>query len=242
MNYKRSTQLIIATSIIALLSSCAKGPSNDPYMNYNRRAFAINSAVDYYTFKPIAKGYNAVTNNFVRTGIRNMFRNLANIPSAIYHTASLNFLATSADIWRLLINTTVGIGGWFDPASDLGIVYNPTSLNQTLYDWGYQSSSPLMLPILGPNSIRGLITGYPDYWALSSTVLLKPESLAWSATGVNFIQVRASLLPADKVIQQSFDPYVFVRDAYQQKMQQQMNQNLYTSFQSIQNSSDLSDQ
>lgn len=218
----RLRQLFTALALTTLMlfgSGCAHNPPSnpsDPLEPINRAVFTFNTVVDKYTLKPAAKAYDYVTPDIVQTGIGNFFNNLF-YPKTIIN----NFLqgkagAGASDVWRFLINTTLGIGGIFDPASSLGFEKHDEDFGQTLGVWGVGEGWYLMLPLLGPSTARDSFSSYGVDWVYNplSYVDLEPRL---GATALNVIHSRAGLLPLDSAIQEAPDPYIFVRTAILQR-------------------------
>ena len=196
-------------------SQAAANP-HDPYEHVNRQIFAFNMALDHAVLRPIAKTYDFVLPWPVKKGIHNIFDNIGDVTSAANEILQLHFDQAVADLARVVINTTIGVGGLFDVATPMGVVKNKQDFGMTLAHWGCHNTPYVMLPFFGPATVRDAV-GLPV-----NMILLDPWTYGAStdvqigAFGVYQIQYRASLLVADKVVDQAFDPYVLVRDAYLQ--------------------------
>lgn len=214
---KIARRVIAAAVAVTVLGGCATTANNpkDPYEGFNRAMFAVNEGLDV-VIKPVAKGYDTVAPAPVKTGIGNFFGNLQDI-----WTAFNNFLQGKggsglSDVGRVLINTTLGIGGVFDVASEMGLEKHAEDFGQTLGKWGVADGPYLYWPLIGPRTTRDTVgfavDGYADpVWRVSDI------STRNTLAGVRFIDVRASLLPSDKVVEEAaFDKYVYIRDAYLQ--------------------------
>jgi phospholipid-binding lipoprotein MlaA len=203
-------------SPIALADMPSAQNPNDRYETYNRHAYKMNKKLDQLIFKPVASLYKDATPTPIRKGINNFLSNLSQIPAVINDVLQLNFGQAGKDIARFGINTTLGLAGFLDIASYAGLDRNPQDFGLTLAKWGYQSSNYLVLPILGPSTVRDAIA-WPIYYEMTIYPYLNDATLTWSLLTLNFIDFRTQLLDLDPVIEQSFDPYVFERDAYLQR-------------------------
>ena len=214
-----------------LLSACATKPTdpealkayqeaNDPFEPMNRATYAFNDKLDQYVFQPLDKAYRWIFPEAVRTSIHNFSVNL-NQPC--YFVNSLlqgDFKNSSQILGRFFTNTTLGIGGLFDVATDLGIEAPKTDFGQTLYTWGVKESGPyLVLPVLGPSNVRdttGIVADLfidPIDWTLpkSEKHLLLYRYVIW---GIDRIDATSDFLQNMK--QSSVDPYATLRTVYQQ--------------------------
>ena len=210
----------LTLGITLLLSSgCAHNPPSnpsDPLEPINRAVFTFNNVVDNYTLKPVARAYDYVIPDVVQTGIGNFFSNLF-YPKTIIN----NFLQGkpgegASDVWRFLINTTLGIGGIFDPATQLGFKKHNEDFGQTLGSWGVGEGWYLMLPLLGPSTVRDSFSGYGVDWVYNPLTYAEIEPRI-GAAALNAIHTRAGLLPLDSAVREAPDSYVFVRSAVLQR-------------------------
>lgn len=203
------------------ISGCVtnKVPINpqDPYEHFNRKVFAFNMAVDRAFFRPIATAYDTVLPWQLRKGVYHFFHNLGDVTSAANEILQLDFPQAIADLARVFINTTIGIGGLFDVATYLGIARDVEDFGLTLARWGSRNAPYLVLPFIGPSTLRDAV-GLPiDYFILTPWAYIESPALRNSIAGLYLVQRRASLLLGDQLVEQAFDPYVFVRDAYLQR-------------------------
>lgn len=190
--------------------------SPDPYENFNRHAYKLNTAVDKAIIRPVARVYEAIVPTPLQKGVTNFFINLNNVPTVINDVLQLRLRQAVSDSFRFVVNTTVGIGGLFDVATDMKIPRNYEDFGLTLASWGYTNSNFLVLPILGPNTVRDGF-GIPVNYATAPYAYLQPDYLLYSVEGLNLTSQRARYLKFDGVIAQAYDPYIFERDAYLQR-------------------------
>jgi phospholipid-binding lipoprotein MlaA len=157
-----------------------------------------------------------VTPRILRTGISNVFANLETVTTLVNDTLQGKMRAAGQDAARLLLNTTLGLGGLFDPATAAGLEKNDEDFGQTLGAWGIESGPYLMVPLLGPSTVRDAIGRVPDQLTDPSHYL-EDDSTRYTITAVEIIDLRASLLDLDDDLAQSFDRYAFVRNAWLQR-------------------------
>lgn len=200
----------------------------DPYEKFNRRVFAVNMTLDKYIFKPIAHGYDTITPVPIRKGIGNFFANLDmlnTIPNDLLQGKTAYF---TADTWRFILNSTLGIGGLFDVATRFGLPKHHEDFGLTLAYWGGECGLKpqpyLMLPILGSTTTRDAFGKIPTYATWPFTYI-DPQYYNYGAWALSAVDKRANLLPADKLVEDSFDPYIFVRSAYLQSRNHDIEKN-----------------
>ena len=213
----RIYSVAFVAAVLGALSGCATTAENpkDPYEGFNRAMFAVNEGVDV-VFKPVAQGYDAAAPLPVKAGVGNFFGNLWDVITAFNSLLQGKGGDGASDIGRVLINTTIGIGGVFDVASEMGLEKHAEDFGQTLGKWGVGTGPYFYWPIIGPRTTRDTFG-----WAVDSYMdpvwYFNDVPLRNSLVGVHFIDLRASLLPTDKIVDEAaFDKYTYVRDAYLQ--------------------------
>jgi phospholipid-binding lipoprotein MlaA len=204
-----------------LMAGCASLPDTkrdprDPWERFNRTTFKINDALDRAVLRPAAKGYVKVTPRFLRTGISNFFDNLETVNTLLNDALQGKFRAAGNDTARLLINSTLGLGGLLDPATAAGLDKNDEDFGQTLGTWGVRSGPYLMLPFMGPSTVRDASASIADRYAQPDSYL-EDDSTRFTITAVEILDLRAGLLDLDAQLAQSFDRYAFVRNAWLQR-------------------------
>ena len=216
---------MLATAVLclALLDGCATtGTSSthtpaDPWEGFNRQVYAFNDVVDRWTLKPVARAYEAITPEFVRNGIGNFFDNLT-YPATIVNQLLQGKPGMAArDTGRLLMNTLFGVGGLVDVASRAGLPENDEDFGQTLAVWGVPSGPYLVLPFLGPSSVRDTPSSFAEYFVDPLTYADLHWEEVWALRAVEIVDARARLLPLEPTLERTFDPYAFVRDAWLQR-------------------------
>lgn len=190
-------------------------PERDPWEAYNRKMHAFNMGVDRYVMKPVARGYDAVMPDAPQRGVRNFFRNLS------YPVTFLNLLLQGKGesamnaTGRFLVNTTLGLGGFFDVATKGGLPAYDEDMGQTLAVWGWTESRYLVMPLFGPYTVRDLL-GRSFYGYFHPISYMVREHDAYYLVAVDLVTLRAELLSFDAEIQNASDPYVLIRDVYLQ--------------------------
>ncbi|MBD5771868.1 MlaA family lipoprotein [Marinomonas colpomeniae] len=187
----------------------------DPWEGFNRSMFSFNTALDNAIVKPVAKGYDWITPNFVQKGVSNFFSNLGEVSNVTNNFLQAKFVGTVASTGRFLINSTIGIFGLFDVASALGINEYDEDFGQTLGYWGVSSGPYLMLPFFGPSTVRdgtGLVVEYFYEEEIDLLHLTLEEEIALLALDV--VQTRVHLFSVESLI--IGDSYSFIRDVYLQ--------------------------
>lgn len=220
MNSHRAKCVSLIAALVVVLSGlagCATTANNpkDPFEGFNRAMFSVNEGIDVVV-KPIAKGYDTVAPMPVKAGIGNFFGNIADIWIACNNFLQGKPAEGFSDIGRVLINTTVGIIGLFDVASEMGLEKHAEDFGQTLGKWGVGGGPYLYWPVIGPRTLRDTF-GFAVDASVDPVAHVDNVRARNTLMGVRFIDLRASLLPADKVVEEAaFDKYNYIRDAYLQ--------------------------
>jgi phospholipid-binding lipoprotein MlaA len=212
--------------LLLLTAGCASIPSGqpdprDPWERFNRSAFKFNDALDRAIARPVAKAYVKVTPRFIRTGVSNALSNLNTVPTAINDVLQGKMREAGRDSARFLLNSTLGLGGLFDPASAAGLENNDEDFGQTLGKWGMKSGPYVMLPILGPSTVRDIFGRGVDQFTYPVNYL-EDDSTRYFIRGVDFLDLRAGLLELDAQLERSYDRYAFVRNAWLQRREYQV--------------------
>lgn len=193
----------------------AETATNDPFEGLNRGVFVFNTFLDRYLFRPVARGYVKVVPTGARTSVSLFFSNLFYPKTIVNQFLQGKPREGAADLGRFLINTTVGLGGLFDPATEMGFVRHDEDFGQTLGSWGLGSGPYLVLPLLGPSSLRDAPARVVDY-PLNPAGHLDDDDVELALGLTSSVSTRANLLGFDRLLEESFDPYAFLREAYLQ--------------------------
>ncbi len=189
--------------------------TSDPWQGYNRAMFSFNDGVDRYFLKPVAKSYKFVTPDPLEKGVSNLFSNIGEVPNLINGLLQANFKGAAKHTGRLLVNTTLGIGGLFDVAKHMSLANEGAEdFGQTLAVWGVGQGPYVVLPLLGPSTLRDAF-GKPVDWYTDPITYIEHERTSYEVRAVSIINMRAGLLDLEKNI--TGDRYVFVRDVYLQR-------------------------
>jgi phospholipid-binding lipoprotein MlaA len=210
-------------SLIGLifLQACASiepefAEPRDPYEALNRNLYAFNEILDEGLVKPISQGYQAIMPQPLNQGVSNFFNNLDNITTIINSLLQNKLEHAGQTTVRFILNSTVGMAGLMDIATDIGIPKYQENFTQTLGLWGIKPGPYIVLPLLGSSTATGVV-GYVADWWTNPLNLLPNDTPKNSLRGLSIIDQRATLLPISRVIDQAIDPYTFVRDAYLQR-------------------------
>ena len=206
--------------VLVLLQGCASGPNAnpvDPLEPLNRTVFQFNDGLDKAVFKPVATAYKSVTPAPIRAGVSNFFNNLLDVRTFINNVLQLKPQDAVETAMRFGVNTVFGMGGLLDVASEMQLERHPQDFGQTLGRWGVGAGPYLVLPVLGPSSVRDAVGTVVE----SSTDVvtnLGDVPTRNSLTVLRVVDLRSSLLQATDLLDlASLDRYAFARDAYLQR-------------------------
>lgn len=213
-----------ALPLLALLASgCATIPPGagqnpaDPWERYNRHMSEFNDRVDRAVLKPVAQAYADYMPTPVRDCVGNVFANISDVPTALNGLLQGKPVEAATHLCRVLINSTVGLLGCFDVASKMGLERNAEDFGQTLGRWGSGPGPYFVWPLLGPSTVRDSFGRVADFYT-DPVAYVDPWELRLGLTTVRIVDLRAQLLPAEKVVEgAALDKYQFIRDAYLQR-------------------------
>ena len=207
--------------LILLLSFPIFGEEiNDPFEDLNRDIFIFNEKLDEKLLKPAALTYRKVTPQFARTGVTNFFNNLEEIDTTINQVLQGEIKYAFNDAGRFVINSTIGLLGLIDVASKMGLERHEEDFGQTLGVWGFDSGPYIMIPFLGPSNPRDLLSR-PISSFLSGTFAMEDNDVKITLVGIDALETRERLLDAETLI--IGDKYIFVKDAYVQSREYEIN-------------------
>ena len=207
--------------LILLLSFPIFGDEiNDPFEDPNRDIFIFNEKLDEKLLKPAALTYRKVTPQFARTGVTNFFNNLEEIDTTINQVLQGEIKYAFNDASRFVINSTIGLLGLIDVASKMGLERHEEDFGQTLGVWGFNSGPYIMIPFLGPSNPRDLLSR-PISSFLSGTFAMEDNDVKLTLIGIDALETRERLLDAETLI--IGDKYIFVKDAYVQSREYEIN-------------------
>jgi phospholipid-binding lipoprotein MlaA len=215
------TILVTVLLLLALLPGCATintpTDARDPLEPINRVIYTFNDDVDNLLIKPAAEIYQGLLPPIVRTGVSNFFSNINDVLVALNNLLQGKVQKAGSDVARVVVNSTVGLLGFVDVATDMGLEKHNEDFGQTLGYWGVGNGPYLVLPFFGPSNFRDAVGRFVDFNTDPITYVDPPHdrNLLW---GARVISGRAELLSASKVLETAaLDPYAFVRDGYLQR-------------------------
>ena len=216
---------VAGASLVFLVLAGAAGPvlaagdPRDPFEGFNRAVFAFNEGLDKAIVKPLARGYDAVLPGPVRTGVSNFYGNIADLFISVNGLLQAKPADAVGDAARFVFNSTFGIAGIFDVATEMGIEKHDEDFGQTFGRWGAGPGPYLVLPLYGPRNVRDAAGLAVDAFA-DPVGNLDHVATRNALTALRLVNQRANLLPADRIIEDAaLDKYSYVRDAYLQYRQ-----------------------
>jgi len=219
--FQRRLLRITLPLLIAGLAGCASqqatmtDPERDPWEAYNRKIHSFNMGIDKAIVRPVAKGYDAIMPDAPQRGVRNFFRNLNYPVTFLNLILQGKFEESLTATGRFLMNSTVGLAGFFDVATKVEIPEYKEDFGQTLAVWGWKDSRYLVMPVFGPYTARDFI-GRSFYGYFHPISYVAREYNNYIPLVVDLITLRAELLPFQAELDAASDPYVLVRDVYLQ--------------------------
>jgi len=216
----KSLQLCMACVVLLLAQGCATvshPDPRDPLESFNRSMFGFNEQVDKIVLKPVATGYKAITPDWLRKSVGNFFNNLEDMWSAVNYALQGRGQNFSDSVGRVMVNTSFGVLGIFDVATELNIERHTADFGQTLGRWGLPPGPYVVLPVMGPRTLRE-VAGLPvDMTAAPLYTVGDKDAHTWLPI-VDVVDLRAKYLDASNVLDgAALDPYSFRRDAYLQR-------------------------
>ena len=215
----------------AMLVGCASIPAgvepspHDPWESFNRSVFEFNEGLDAYLLKPVVAGYRFVLPEFVREGIYNFFSNYGDIYNVAYNLLQGKPGYAFNDLMRVVVNTTMGLGGFIDLATPGGLEKHKEDWGQTLGVWGVPAGPYVVLPFFGPSNLRDTFGTVADLESDYLFRLLPDVALRNSITGLRVVNARNTYYEAGDLLDgAAIDKYSFMRDAYIQRREYQINE------------------
>jgi phospholipid-binding lipoprotein MlaA len=209
--------LLLAAGGCATVPPTAGNNPADPYERLNRQVYAFNDHFDRSLAQPVARGYTKVVPRPVRDCVGNVFANVGEVGNFINAALQLRPGDAAADAGRFLVNTTAGLLGCFDVAKGMGMERNRQDFGLTMGKWGLPPGPYLVLPFLGPSSLRDAVGEIPDYYT-DPVRFVNPATDYYITYGVRFVDRRAQYLDASNLVDDAaLDPYEFLRDGYLQR-------------------------
>ena len=214
---------LLLGAAVPLLGACAAtGPDHDPYESFNRGVYAFNNAVDEAALKPAATLYAATAPRLLSEAITNFFGNLRDIQSVLNDSLQGKGASAARGMLRVTVNSTLGLAGLMDVGTDMGLEKRSEDFGQTLGVWGMDSGPYLVLPLLGPSSGRDALGTGVDIFTDPLTHF-GARKWRYAAGGLRLVDDRAGVLEYERILEAAaMDEYRYVRDAYLQRRQGQV--------------------
>ena len=221
-------RLIICVVLLIFISGCATTgvkDERDPIEGFNRSMYSFNQGIDKVLFNPIAKLYQAITPDFVEKGISNFFNNIDDISIIANDILQLKIGQAYMDTARFVFNSTLGLAGFRDVSSQMGLEKHDEDFGQTLAVWGVGAGPYLVVPIFGPTTLRDSTSLVVDDVLLNPvTYLNNNDALKAGILTINFIDIKADLLITNDLVDEAaLDQYEFTKNAYFSKRESQIN-------------------
>lgn len=207
---------VLLLSLVGCAAAPAKKDPRDPWERLNRTTYKFNDKVDKAVLRPVARGYQKVTPHFVRTGVSNFVDNLLYPIVIVNDLLQARFKVLARDTGRFLMNTTLGIGGLLDPATEAGLQKNENDFGLTFGRWGIGKGPYFVIPLLGPSDVRDGLGRIPAAY-FSPQNYVNNTWVQYGIWGLTLIDARYRLMPENELIDGAYDPYLFVKNAYLQR-------------------------
>jgi len=209
--------MVLLSTLVLQGCIVTKGSNpDDPYEAINRKIYRFNTTLDSIFLKPPAKLYVAVVPAKIRAGVNNAYNNVNMIPTVGNDILQAKGQDVIKDTWRFIINTTIGMGGIFDPASTFGLPPHSNDLGLTFAQWGDKKSPYIMLPFLGPSTIRDGMGLLFEYTFLTPYPYIRTDEVIYGLVVLRYIDLRSQMFDAERLMANAIDKYSFMRDAYLQ--------------------------
>ena len=231
MQWRIKLKRLVLLGLVAGMVGCASIPAgvepspHDPWEPFNRSVFEFNEGLDAYVLKPVVAGYRFVLPEFVRDGIYNFFSNYSDIYTALQNLLQGKPGDAFSDLMRVVVNTTFGLGGLIDMATPGGLPKHKEDWGQTFGVWGIPSGPYVVLPFFGPSSVRDTFGTAADLESDYLFGYVKDIGLRNSITGLRVVNARNTYYEAGDLLDgAAIDKYSFMRDAYIQRREYQINE------------------
>lgn len=209
------TLSFIATTGCATVPGHTEAAPGDPWEGFNRKVFSFNEQVDAAVLRPVAQGYVQAVPQPIRTGIRNALGNVRDAWSSVNHLLQGKGQSGATMGARVLVNTTIGLGGVFDPATSMRLHRHSEDFGQTLARWGVGAGPYVVLPLMGPSTLRDAVASLGVDQLASPSALGGSDAAVYSLAALDMVNTRAALLGMTRLLNDvALDNYLFVRDAY----------------------------
>jgi phospholipid-binding lipoprotein MlaA len=209
--------ITLLLSLIGYVTTATAQTPSDPWESYNRAMFSFNEGLDRMVIKPVAKGYEKVVPTPVNIMITNFFNNIDDVAISVNNLLQGKVKDSATDLGRVALNSTLGIAGLIDVASDMECEKHDEDFGLTFGHWGFSDGPYVVLPVIGPRTVRDSFGLLAD-WPADPLTWIKPDISSYSLIALRQVDIRADLLPAEKVFEAgAIDKYSYMRDAYLQR-------------------------
>ena len=204
----------VLISLLLAFNLSVNAEEVDPFEETNRSIYEFNESLDSNVLEPVSRAYKNNIPEVAQKGISNFLGNLADVSTLANQILQFKPIESAETLARILVNTTIGLGGLFDVASDMGLITEDEDFGQTMAVWGVEQGPYVVLPLLGPSTVRDGIGTYVD---LTSPANMVGEIDEVGVSVINVVDKRVVLLPITDILDQSDDPYITMRSSYLQK-------------------------
>ena len=204
----------VLTSLLLAFNLSVNAEEVDPFEETNRSIYEFNESLDSNVLEPVSRAYKNNIPETAQKGIGNFLGNLADVSTLANQILQFKPIDSAETLARILVNTTIGLGGLFDVASDMGLITEDEDFGETMAVWGVEQGPYVVLPLLGPSTVRDGIGTYVD---LTSPANMVGEIDEVGVSVINVVDKRVDLLPITDILDQSDDPYITMRSSYLQK-------------------------
>ena len=204
----------VLISLLLAFNLSVNAEEIDPFEETNRAIYEFNESLDSNVLEPVSRAYKNNIPETAQKGIGNFLGNLADVSTLANQILQFKPIESAETLARILVNTTIGLGGLFDVASDMGLITEDEDFGQTMAVWGVEQGPYVVLPLLGPSTVRDGIGTYVD---LTSPANMVGEIDEVGVSVINVVDKRVDLLPITDILDQSDDPYITMRSSYLQK-------------------------
>ena len=211
-------QLLLSFLLFFTINFSATAEENvDPFEDLNRSVYEFNDTIDDNLLEPVSRAYKDNVPEVAQDGVSNFFGNLRDVTTLANQILQFKPVESVETFGRILVNSTIGLGGLFDVASDMDLTTEDEDFGQTMAVWGVEEGPYVVIPLLGPSTVRDGVGVYVDVTSPANMVNEMDDAGFVSASTMNIVDKRVELLPVTDMLDQSDDPYIAMRSSYLQK-------------------------
>jgi len=211
-------QLLLSFLLFFMANTLAFAEEDvDPFEDINRTVYAFNEVVDDNLLEPVSRAYKDRVPEVAQDRVSDFFGNLRDVSTLANQILQFKPIESATTLGRILVNSTLGLGGLFDVASDMGLTTDDEDFGQTMGVWGVEEGPYVVIPLLGPSTVRDGAGLFVDTTS-DANMIAKTEGIGFiSSSAISIIDKRVELLPVTDMLDQSDDPYIVMRSSYLQK-------------------------